>query len=99
MQGMALKSLPISTLCMYQSRGREKRRPLTLSRAGDGSGEGGLYPPEVTDFQHVKVEIEYPNPAFGAALLDMYLGSGDLVPDARAKWANAAKDLLPRDSH
>jgi len=28
---------------------------------GDGSGAGGLYPPEVTDFQHVEVEIQYPN--------------------------------------
>ena len=62
--------------------------------AGNGSGEGGLYLPEVTDILKVKEEIQYAKPAFGEALLDMYLGSGDLVPDAKAKWAHAAKDLL-----
>ena len=58
--------------------------------ADDGSGDGGIFPPGFQDWQHANPGLRYTEPAFGEALMDMYIGSGKLVPDAREKWAKAA---------
>ena len=65
------------------------------STAEDRSADGGIFPSEYDDWKHAIPSLSYSEAAFGEALLDMYLGSGRLVPDAKQKWAKAAEYFLP----
>lgn len=63
--------------------------------AEDGAADGGIFPPQFSDWQHAEPDLFYKEAAFCEALLDMYLGESALVPDARKKWGQAARSFLP----
>lgn len=62
--------------------------------ADDKTCEGGLFPAGSSDFQHATPSLKFSEPAFGDALLSVYLSTSGIVPDAREQWAKAAKSLL-----
>ena len=70
---------------------------LTCS-AEDKTADGGIFAADFKDWEHASPTLSYSEAAFGEALLDMYVGSGKLVPDARQKWAKAAQSFLPSNS-
>ena len=65
-----------------------------LGVADDGTCEGGLFPPGISDFKHAEPSLKFAEPKFGEALLSVYLDANGIVPEAREQWAQAAKSLL-----